>query len=1639
MTKRFLSLLMIASILVSMFMVSPTDALAAKEGVFTYTIENGEATITDCDTSVSGSLEIPSTLGGCSVTVIEKNAFEYCTSLTNITIPDSVTTIGNYAFYHCKRLTNITIPDSVTTIGKSAFDGCTSLTNITIPNSVTTIGDGAFGYCTSLTNITIPNSVTTIGKYAFDNCTSLTNITIPDSVTTIGSSAFRDCASLTNITIPDSVTTIGDYAFRDCIRLTNITIPDSVTTIGNYAFDHCIRLTNITIPDSVTTIGNYAFDHCTRLTNITIPDSVTTIGKYAFYDCTSLTNITIPNSVTTIGKSAFCRCTSLTNITIPDSVTTIGGSAFSTCTSLTNITIPDSVTTIGGKVFYDCTSLTNITIPDSVTTIGDYAFEHCTSLTNITIPDSVTTIGKYAFYDCTSLTNITIPDSVTTIGDGAFNDCNSLTNITIPDSVTTIGKYAFEYCTSLTNITIPDSVTTIGNGAFLGCTSLTNITIPDSVTTIGNYAFSRCTSLTNITIPDSVTTIGDYAFYDCTSLTNITIPDSVTTIGNYAFEYCTNLTNITIPDSVTTIGKYAFYDCTSLTNVYYTGSKVDWEKISIGSDNENLTNATIHYNYRYSENICLSENVVTAYVNKSKKIYVYQGDGVTPCKKILVAGSSDKSVVTTSVTNNEVTLTFHKMGEADITVLAADGSGARATCKVTVSEMVENEETYLLTRLALSRYVYSNNLMVYDLEELKERNVIGHKEQKANKNTTMYYLDSKNTVKWGEFFKQYINDYEILSHSRNAQNGFYAAAFESPKGDIIIAYRGTEPSQLNDLATDVEMFTGYLNGQFDDALSFYDEVASENPDKNITLTGHSLGGALASYVAINRGVRCDNINGATGWLFTNAVVKATDKRLLAYKGFDEYVHENFNEQNDLLKNFKILGNYTITQLAKKGAFNYKKYKNTKNYNKKSKDELIKDYHSITSIINYDDNSFALTDKTEDYTVNRYKEIDGYLFLGTTGNDSIRKGGSVSNFLFSANECMALCGDGDDTVNFTISGDDTLIGNSGDDTLNGGNGDDLYVFAGNWGNDTVYDPAGKDIIQLTDVTYGDYSIEYDDEYVLISSGNNSIKVVTKVRKKNITLLDMDGNVLTIKCGGANLSSIDTTETDTTPAIKISGNMVVEIYNDNGDLIETITVNEDTNESMEYKDYGMVSISTEGLDLILCGPEYIVKITSDEVVSVCAVSDADNPTVAKQTFVENQDLSDGSAIVIDTRERAEEQLSVKLVRENEEHTLYSEAPENFTIIADKTAIKTGEAITMSVPEIFADSVVWECTNNNVIISKNEDLSVSVIGYTPGEETVRVYLPNDELYSAEFSFEITQDSAPEVSVTSNDEIYDGSTMATDDVIFDVVIPDGYDKVVLDTFTPYAQVEDTNTFIVNSVGDQSISIYCQNSETGARTHAFTFKFSQDSEAPVISGVEDGGVYYIDRIIEIYDTELGSIYLNNELCDSDTLTVSEVGSYTIIAADVAGNKKEISFEIKDIALLSVRNESDGELISEIRKDFERTKYSFSEERMNSFEATISALEDTVNKLPKIADFEAEASGDNIVVSVGLKNIPDDAIVIAVSYVDDKIAEVKKLVSEDGIYKGTFPSADVSKFRVFAWNSSVMPIAKSKEYTYSEI
>jgi hypothetical protein len=82
-------------------------------GKFTYIDYGTEIAITDYPTTEVGAVEIPSTINGKPVTIIDADAFRDCGGLTSIVIPNSVHSVQNYAFKGCGGLTTIVIPDSV--------------------------------------------------------------------------------------------------------------------------------------------------------------------------------------------------------------------------------------------------------------------------------------------------------------------------------------------------------------------------------------------------------------------------------------------------------------------------------------------------------------------------------------------------------------------------------------------------------------------------------------------------------------------------------------------------------------------------------------------------------------------------------------------------------------------------------------------------------------------------------------------------------------------------------------------------------------------------------------------------------------------------------------------------------------------------------------------------------------------------------------------------------------------------------------------------------------------------------------------------------------------------------------------------------------------------------------------------------------------------------------------------------------------------------------------------------------------------------------------------------------------------------------------------------------------------------------
>lgn len=307
------------------------------DGIY-YIINGNEASVDYNPDGYSGEISIPE--------VVTYRGVSY-----------PVTAIGLLAFNQCSGLTKVSIPNSVTTFEEGAFMHCKGLTDLTISSNVTFIGDDALAYCTGLTSIVVPNSVTFIGRSAFEGCTSVTSMTVESGNPMYDSrdncNAIIETASNTLISacktafIPTSVTAIGEFAFANCRGLTSLTIPNSVTHIGDEAFFYCYQLKSLTIPSSVTSLGLNPFLACDGLKTINVEPG------NPRYDSRDNCNAIIE----TVSNTLISACN---NTIMPNSVTSIGDWAFGRLEKLSSITIYDSITSIGNKAFYGCNNLRDV-------------------------------------------------------------------------------------------------------------------------------------------------------------------------------------------------------------------------------------------------------------------------------------------------------------------------------------------------------------------------------------------------------------------------------------------------------------------------------------------------------------------------------------------------------------------------------------------------------------------------------------------------------------------------------------------------------------------------------------------------------------------------------------------------------------------------------------------------------------------------------------------------------------------------------------------------------------------------------------------------------------------------------------------------------------------------------------------------------------------------------------------------------------------------------------------------------------------------------------------------------------------------------------------------------------------------------
>ena len=650
----------------------PSSVTSMGSGVFSNCTSLTSISIPDGVTSLggymfSGCTQLSSVTLSNNINSVGYSPFSGCTSLPSISgivyadwylvrVPD-------------KSLSSYTIQPNTKAIETGAFNGCSGVTCITIPNGVFTMGDYSNGSFSGVpficysgkarfspwgaghVGVLIEGDIlygdfekTNIVGYLNKNASSAV---IPSGVTSIGTGAFSGLTSLTSVTIGSDVTYIGNDAFRGCSNLSEISMPAGVQ-IGERAFNNC---TSLPQEDGVVYAGTCVVGAIDKSkTTYTLRSGTTWIGSGAFLNCQNLTGMTIPESVIGIGDSAFAYNYNLKSINIPSGVTYFGAGILKDCTGFTDIqdnlryadtylvgvvntgqtfgAIRNGTRIIGANAFASNTKLTSPPlIPDTVELIDDYAFDN-PRFKSIVIPDSVKVIGNLAFNGKANkyyLTAVTFGNGLIKIGSSAFS-YNKISNITLPDSLKIIGGSAFDHSVA-TNLRLGSGIRSIGRYAFWYC-STKNLVIPDTADDIHYQAFASCSSMgymvyngASVEAPFGATcTIckaieNEVAYIDkektelakCfnTSISSVTIPDTVKTIRNSAFGGCSSLSPVYVPSGVTSIGSSAF---SGVSYVCYSGS-------STGSPwGAKHGGVLIENNFLYYDT---SKTIISAYISKT--------------------------------------------------------------------------------------------------------------------------------------------------------------------------------------------------------------------------------------------------------------------------------------------------------------------------------------------------------------------------------------------------------------------------------------------------------------------------------------------------------------------------------------------------------------------------------------------------------------------------------------------------------------------------------------------------------------------------------------------------------------------------------------------------------------------------------------------------------------------------------------------------------------------------------------------------------------------------------------------------------------------------------------------------------------
>ena len=385
---------------------------------------------------------------------------------------------GYSPFYNLTSLKNVTFSNAgmVTECNDYLLAGCSTVENLSLPESLVTIGNHTFSDMTTLQYCRMFDNVESVGEYGFAGDVNLTDLTFSKKVKTLRNNLFMNCTSLPLFTVHPAVTSIEDNAFMNCNSLATLSFTDSNDLLnigrrnenGNFAamfsdspvqslylsrwlvynideetyapFYNRSTLTDLRFGETLGDIGKFLFEKCSSIATVNIP-GVESIGEKAFYDCTALSGLTLNSGTTSLGEQTFANCTALKNVVLPPTVVSVSDGCFMNDHELVTLDLGSSLEIIGPSAFSGCASLSELNFPQTLYGLGVESFKGCENLSYVTIPDGcrLSSIGARAFQNCTGIEWISLSNRITSLGANSFDGCNSIRYIKSFNTVPPVG------------------------------------------------------------------------------------------------------------------------------------------------------------------------------------------------------------------------------------------------------------------------------------------------------------------------------------------------------------------------------------------------------------------------------------------------------------------------------------------------------------------------------------------------------------------------------------------------------------------------------------------------------------------------------------------------------------------------------------------------------------------------------------------------------------------------------------------------------------------------------------------------------------------------------------------------------------------------------------------------------------------------------------------------------------------------------------------------------------------------------------------------------------------------------------------------------------------------------------------------